>query len=202
MYKTQFLSRAALLICFVVASMVGVAQTQVTITASIGTTGPTNYSTLGEAFAKINDGTHKGAIEIRINASTTETAVAVLNASGSGSASYTGINIYPTTTGLSISGALATPLINLNGADNVTIDGRVNATGSTKSLIITNSSALSTSGSYSAARDRGPCQQGWFDKNLGFNERFRTEIPAAIPSSIHLPFRGIVCTFLQIRTRT
>jgi hypothetical protein len=47
---------------------------------------------------------------------------------------------------LSISGNLATPLINLNGADNVTIDGRVNATGSTKSLTITNTSAVTTAG--------------------------------------------------------
>ena len=89
-----------LLVFFVVGSMVGLTQTQVTITASLGTAGPTNYSTLGAAFAKINDGTHKGAIVIKINANTTETISAALNASGSGSASYTSINIYPTTTGL------------------------------------------------------------------------------------------------------
>jgi hypothetical protein len=123
------------------------AQTQVTITASLGTAGPTNYSTLGAAFAKVNDGTHKGEIVIKINGNTTETATAALNASGSGSASYTGINIYPTTTGLSISGAVAAgSLINLNGADNVIIDGRVNATGSDKSLTISNTSAVAMAG--------------------------------------------------------
>jgi hypothetical protein len=47
---------------------------------------------------------------------------------------------------LSITGAFATPLINLNGADNVTIDGRVNTTGTTKSLTITNTSAVATAG--------------------------------------------------------
>ena len=89
-----------LFVFFVFGSMAGFTQTQVTITASLGTAGPTNYSTLGAAFAKINDGTHKGAIVIKINANTTETISAALNASGSGSASYTSINIYPTTTGL------------------------------------------------------------------------------------------------------
>ena len=96
------------------------------------------YLRLKDAFDKINSGTHTGAIEIRINASTSETASAVLNASGSGGANYSSINIYPTTTGLTITGNLASPLINLNGADAVTIDGRVNATGTTKDLIISN----------------------------------------------------------------
>ncbi|MDP3913489.1 MAG: HYR domain-containing protein [Bacteroidota bacterium] len=99
------------------------------------------YNTVKEAFDKINDGTHKGAITVKVHASTTETASAVLNASGSGGSSYTSVLLYPTATGLSISGNLNAPLIDLNGADNVTIDGRVNATGSAKDLIISNSSA-------------------------------------------------------------
>ncbi len=103
------------------------------------------YLRLKDAFDKINNGTHTGAIEIRINASTSETASAVLNASGSGSASYNSINIYPTTTGLSITCNLAAPLINLNGADAVTIDGRVNATGTTKDLTIANSNTGTSS---------------------------------------------------------
>jgi hypothetical protein len=93
---------------------------------------------LKDAFDKINDGTHTGVIEFRINASTTETASAVLNGSGSGSANYTSLTIYPTVTGIIITGNLAASLIDLNGADNVTFDGRVNATGSAKDLTITN----------------------------------------------------------------
>ena len=121
---------------------------QVTLTATSGTATGT-FTTLKLAFDAINAGTHKGDIVIKINANTSESAMAAINASAATSASapyYTSINIYPTTTGLSISGNLATPLINLNGADNVTIDGRVNATGSTKDLTITNTSALSTAG--------------------------------------------------------
>jgi len=116
----------------------------VTVNATVGTL-TANYNTLKAAFDAINNGTHQGSITVKINISTTETAASVLNASSSPS-SYTSVNIYPTVTGLSISGNLATPLIDLNGATNVTIDGRVNATGSSKDLIITNSNTSSTAG--------------------------------------------------------
>ncbi|MCB2209079.1 MAG: hypothetical protein KQH67_12375 [Bacteroidetes bacterium] len=116
----------------------------VEINATIGTS-LAYYPTLKNAFDKINDGTHQGVITIKINNSTTEPVSAVLNNSGSGSASYSSINMYPTKTGLSISGNLGSPLIDLNGADNVTIDGRVNATGSTADLKIINSSTSTNS---------------------------------------------------------
>jgi len=122
----------------------------VTITATAGTPGPSGYPTLKDAFDKINDGTHKGAITVKINSNTTETASAVLNPSLSGTlpnqSNYTKVNIFPTVTGLSISGNLDAPLIDLNGADHVTIDGRVNATGSAKDLAITNTSVSTTLG--------------------------------------------------------
>ncbi len=105
------------------------------------------YTTLKGAFDKINSGLHTGAIEIRVKANTIETASAVLNASGSGSASYTSINIYPTITGITIAGNMDAYLIDFYGADNVTIDGRVNATGSTKDMTITNASTGSAQAS-------------------------------------------------------
>ena len=129
-------------------SLAGYAQ-NVSVTATLGTASG-SFTTLKGAFDAVNAGTHQGVIAIKIDASTTEAASAVLNASGSGSASYTGITIYPTTTGLSITGDLAAaPLIDLNGADNVTIDGRVNATGSAKSLTISHTSAANTAGTSS-----------------------------------------------------
>ena len=137
------LSTSLLLAILLCCSLAGFSQ--VTLTASSGT-GSGSFTTLKDAFDAINAGTHQGAIVININASTSETASAVLNASDSGSASYTAISIYPTTTGLSISGDLAAPLIDLDGADNVIIDGRVNATGSTKSLTISNTSTSSNAG--------------------------------------------------------
>jgi hypothetical protein len=98
------------------------------------------------AFDAINSGTHTGTLTVTITANTSESASAVLNASGVGSANYTSINIYPTVSGLTISGNLATPLIDLNGADNITIDGRVNATGNLVDLTITNSSTSNAAG--------------------------------------------------------
>ena len=113
----------------------------VSVTATSGTTGPSTYSTLYAAFTAINAGTHKGAIEIAISGTVTETSSAVLNGTGSGSASYTSVLIYPTVTNVIIGGNLSPstlPIIDLNGATNVTIDGRVNHTGSSTDLVIRN----------------------------------------------------------------
>lgn len=100
--------------------------------------GAGSYSDLKSAFDAINNGTHTGDIIIAISGSTSEAASAVLNESGSGNASYTSVTIYPTLSGLTISGNIGAPLIDLNGADNVTIDGRVNGSGSTLDLSLIN----------------------------------------------------------------
>ena len=100
------------------------------------------YPTLAAAFAAINAGIHTGVINVGICADTTETASAVLNASGSGSASYTSVLVTPTGV-RTVSGAIAagSPLIDLNGADAVTIDG-LNSGGN--SLTISNTTASAT----------------------------------------------------------
>jgi uncharacterized repeat protein (TIGR01451 family) len=115
----------------------------VTVIASAGTLGPTDYATVKAAFDAINAGTHQGALRVWMLGSTTETAAAVLNASGSGSASYTSVFMAPAGGARTVSGTLATPLIDLNGADNVTIDG-LNSGGS--SLTFSNASTAATSG--------------------------------------------------------
>ena len=100
--------------------------------------GAGNYPTLKDAFDAINAGTHTGAITVSIIGNTTETLSAVLNASGVGAASYASILISPSGgVGRSISGAIAGVMIDLNGADNVTIDG-LNTGGN--SLTISNTS--------------------------------------------------------------
>jgi hypothetical protein len=116
------------------------AQAQVTVANAHASSNGT-YTTLKGAFDAINGQSQTGnSITITITASTTETAAAVLNAGD-----WTSLTMYPNATGLSISGGLSgTPLIDLNGADNVTIDGRVNATGSTVDLTITNTSTGAT----------------------------------------------------------
>lgn len=106
--------------------------------------GAGNYADLKTAFDRINDGTHTGAVTISITGDTTESAPAVLNASGSGAASYTSVLITPSGT-RTVSGAIAagSPLIDLNGADNVTIDG-LNTAGN--ALTISNTTVSTTSG--------------------------------------------------------
>ena len=121
------------------------ASAQISVTATTGTTGPTTYTTLKAAFDAINAGTHTGSITVSVTASTTETASAVLNASGTGSASYTAVLVRPTAAA-TISGTLTAPLIDLNGAKNVTIDGRIGSTGTTRSLTISNLSNSGTAG--------------------------------------------------------
>jgi hypothetical protein len=107
--------------------------------------GSGSYPTLKAAFDAINLGTHTGVITIDIVGNTTETATAVLNASGVGGASYTSITISPSGGDRTIAGAIAagSPLLDLNGADNVTIDG-LNSGGN--SLTIENTTVSATSG--------------------------------------------------------
>jgi trimeric autotransporter adhesin len=113
------------------------AFTQVDVTSSGGTSNA-SYTTVKAAFDQLNLGTHTGIITISISANTTETASAVLNASGTGAASYTSIAISPAGgAARSISGDIAGPLVDLNGADNVTIDG-LNTGGNSLTLTNTN----------------------------------------------------------------
>ena len=143
---TIFIRWLTVLMLFVTAS---VNAQQVTLTATIGTTAG-SYTTLKGAFDKINDGTHQGIIVISINASTAEgTTPATLNSSLAGLANYTSISIRPTADGLSISGNPTTGfgVIQLNGADNVTIDGdNAGTIGTNRNLSIINTVANTTSG--------------------------------------------------------
>jgi hypothetical protein len=113
------------------------------VVKTVGTGG--DYTTLKAAFGAINAGTLTGAIELNIISDTTETASAALNASGSGSASYTSVLIRPSGGAWTISGALvSTPLLDLNGADNVTIDG-LNTGGNALTIANTTTSGASNS---------------------------------------------------------
>ena len=115
------------------------------MSASAGTTFA-SYNTLKDAFDAINAGTHQGAITVSINANTTETATSVLNSSGAGAASYASILIRPMADGVTVAGPSiqGRGLIELNGADNVTIDGdNPNTPGINRNLTIQNT-ALNT----------------------------------------------------------
>lgn len=114
------------------------------VTRTVG--GGGDYATLKTAFDDINAGVLTGDIILDVIGDTTETAPAVLNASGSGAASYTSVLIQPSGgAARTISGAIVAgnPLIDLNGADNVTING-LNTGGN--SLTIANTTVSATSG--------------------------------------------------------
>lgn len=105
---------------------------QVSVTSTGGTPGPTTYADFVAAFTAINNGTHTGSIVVLATASFSQSATAVLNASGNGSASYTAVVIKPGTGASPVITNTAdnTASIKLNGADNVTIDGSNNGTAS------------------------------------------------------------------------
>ncbi len=123
-----------------------VAFSQIVVSSTGGTTTPTTYTTLKASFDAINSGTHTGTISIAVVGNTTETSSCILNASGSGSASYSKIKMSPNGGSTRIiTGAIAagSPLIDLNGADSVIINGlAVNG----DSLLIVNTTASSSAG--------------------------------------------------------
>jgi hypothetical protein len=116
----------------------------VEIESTGGTTTPTGYATLKDAFDAVNAGTHTGSINVKVCGDTTETATASLDASGTGSASYTDVTVRPVggarTIEGNLSGTSTGAIVKLNGADNVTIDGRQGGTGTARDLTIRNNS--------------------------------------------------------------
>jgi hypothetical protein len=89
--------------------LIGILPLEVFAQVNVTSTGGAisgSFTTLKDAFDNINNGTYTGAINISITNNTTETATAALNASGSGSASYTSLLIRPTTVA-TISGSIA-----------------------------------------------------------------------------------------------
>lgn len=102
------------------------------------------YSTLTAAFDAINAGTHTGSVTVTIFGNTTEPGSAVLNSSGAGSASYSSVVIQPANDNITVAGPSlqGRGLIELNGADNVTIDGdNPNTNGTNRNLTIQNTAA-------------------------------------------------------------
>lgn len=102
-------------------------EAQVNVTSSGGTSSA-SYTTLGGACTAINSGTHTGSITIKFSGNTTETGTCTFVASGTGSASYSAISIRPDDTATVVktitTASAGVPLILLDGADNISFDGR------------------------------------------------------------------------------
>jgi|GEM_PF-1282496 len=127
-----------LIVAIIMASFSAFAVDNVFVIGANGIADNTGYTTLKLAFDAINAQPDQSGkeIEIQIAGNTTETASAVLNQPTT--ASWTSLIIYPTAVA-TISGNFASNLIDLNGADNVTINGKLNKTGASKSLTVENS---------------------------------------------------------------
>jgi hypothetical protein len=102
------------------------------VTGSAGANG--HYTSLTNAtgvFAALNAADQTGktiVITLSCN-STAEDGAITLNAG-----KWTSLTLYPKLPNLTVTGTGDTPFITLNGASNVTIDGRLNASGTTRSL--------------------------------------------------------------------
>lgn len=114
------------------------AKAQVAVTATAGTTAA-NYTTVNDAFAAINAGTHQGAIVITVTANTTEPAIPTPLLKSSAPSNYTSIKIKPqgnVTINSNVNHTAARAVLELVGADNVTIDGDDAATPNKQNLTI------------------------------------------------------------------
>lgn len=122
----------------------GTAHSQTTKT--VGTGG--DYSSLKLAFDAINSGSITGDIILYIISDITDNQSAILNAPGTGAASYTSVLVRPGGT-LPVSGYwtltanIDEAMINLNGARFVTIDGRFDGSGYEANLHLINNAATS-----------------------------------------------------------
>lgn len=146
MHTNQKTTRKLMLAITAYLMLVNAAWSQVSVTATGGTTSA-SYLTLNAFFAAVNAGTHTGVINAtitsNINEGTAFTPTSLI-ASGVGTASYTRINI-STSGNYTVSGSPISTrsLIEFNGADNITIDGSF---GGTRALTFENTAATSITG--------------------------------------------------------
>lgn len=160
---------------------------QVLVTATNGALSGT-YTTLRVAFDSINTGFHRGDIIIEVSASTNEGAIPATLLSGDADpTSYSSIYIYPVADGVSISGAPGAGfgVIQLNGADNVIIDGDNPLTGGINrnlTVVNTNLTSLGYSSCLRVAALAGPSVSA--DNIFIFNTNFNGNVTSGNASGI------------------
>ena len=138
-------------ICFTIAIAILPVRSgaQVSLTASSGIPAA-SFTTLKQAFDAINSGDHHGNIVININANTDEGITpATLNSNDADPSSYNSVLIQPTADNIIVTGnpAAGFAVIQLNGADNVTINGDNPNSGSTnRNLTVNNTSNAAFTG--------------------------------------------------------
>ena len=99
-----------------------------------------NYSTLSTAFSAINSQGLSGDITLQLLATYSASIEAFPISAPTNTGTFK-VLVYPTASGLSVTSANGTGTFNFNHATNITIDGRVNATGPTSDLLIQNTAS-------------------------------------------------------------
>ncbi len=134
MFKSQRLYHFVVFVFvfLVITAFASSTKAQVTVSGSTGANAV--YTELNLAFTAINGaGTQAGNnIVVSISANTTETASASLNQSD-----WTTLTVRPTAA-VTVAGSIVGAVIKLNGADNVTIDGRIGGVGTNRDLTVSN----------------------------------------------------------------
>ncbi|MEO6731272.1 MAG: T9SS type A sorting domain-containing protein [Ferruginibacter sp.] len=130
-------------ICIFILMQLSASAQNITVTATAGPLLTSSYPTLKAAFDGINNGSHQGIINIRIVNNTAENANCLLDSSGNATSSnYTSILIRPADTATvikTISMSLTdTTLLTLQGADNLSVDGRPLGLGANIFLTLSN----------------------------------------------------------------
>ncbi len=105
-----------------------------------------DFNDLAEAFDGINNsGTDIGDVELQIISNLVVTTAQILHEDGYGGSNYSSVTIYPVSPGITISSDINGPIIQLDGATNVTIDGRVNRSGAADMTISNTNTGTSAS---------------------------------------------------------
>jgi hypothetical protein len=109
-------------------------------TGTVSTVGPgQDFQTLADAFTFVRNNSLTADLTLTLMAGYSESATGLpLNVCDSVATAGFHILIYPTVSGLMITQSNSTGTLKFNGGKNITIDGRVNATGSTPDLQISN----------------------------------------------------------------
>ncbi len=132
MKKISYKFRLSMMAGLLVAAMGS--QAQVKVSGSNGTDG-SSFANLRAAFAAISaaDQTGKTILVTLEQPTIVEDTTVLMKNNG-----WSSLTIRPSVPGVTVSGAFNSALICLEGATNVTIDGRVNGTGTTKDLTLIN----------------------------------------------------------------
>ncbi|MCF8202174.1 MAG: hypothetical protein K9J18_03715, partial [Crocinitomicaceae bacterium] len=141
---SKMVLRVTMMCGLLVPSLSGL-MAQVTVQSTSGVASA-NYATVSAAFAAINSGTHQGAVTILVTGNTAEPGAPVALLKSASPSNYSSVYLRPQGGNWTIAGTITANrgIIELNGADNVTIDGDDPNTAGARNLTIGFASTAAT----------------------------------------------------------